>query len=1080
MIHSRFFSSTWHQALTLTERIAILNNDSDIPSPDSVEITEARSRLLRWRAEPQFETEEVWKDRLALDGIDQEKLELVLALSPEALQHLSNELDWLNWLTVGFSQPATAYATPPPGAEELFFLDLIQPLVDEACEQLFEGIDQLLAGTQDLPFDLRFIEEILLMNLPGPLLTRLSRTLVLELNIARLQGHLEGETPTERFESFIEKLREPEYALSILSDYPVLTRQLVICLSQWVEVSLEFLGRLCQDWPIIVHQFCHGTDPGKLTDLTAGAGDTHRGGRSVMIAEFESSFRLVYKPKSLAVDRHFQELLVWLNNKGFQPSLRTLEILDCGNYGWVEFIPRAECTSLLEVCRFYSRLGAYLALLYTINASDFHLENLIAMGEHPILIDLETLFNPDFEPFESGDAAAQAARAMLNSVLVVGMLPQRLWTQEAYTGIDISGFGGEAGQLSPDRVPQPDALGTDEMRYIRQRMEMSGEANRPVLEGNEVSALDHVEEIIGGFQAMYELLLNHREELLADDGPITSFGNDETRVLLRPTRTYDQLLFESFHPDVLHEALQRDLLFDRLWVVVPDRPFMAKAIASEQYDLRQGDIPVFTTKPSSLAIWNGAGERIEGILLEDGMSISQRRLESLSERDMQRQEWFIRSTLATLTPYEFGITPTPKVEYQHFNGIADFSTNRLLQFARSAADELVETAIYGQDDVAWLGLEHLGDGIWDLAPIGPGFYSGLAGISFFLAYAGDVFQNNAYTTLARTALNGVLRHTSRFSSELPEIGAFMGWGGVLYTLTHLAVLWGDQELFSAATELVHNINGLVAEDESFAIFEGAAGAILPLLGLYQVTAESYVLETATAAGDHLLATAQTMATGYGWHSPQYGPRPLLGFAHGAAGIAAALTLLGEISGRQRFEKAARQAINYERSLFSADVRNWPDLRHVPLEDEPARFLTGWCHGAVGIGLSRLQVRTVLKDPYLAGEIEAALEIVLDRGFGQNHSLCHGDMGSLDLLLAAQGLMGNQQLREQLLQKGATVLDSIDQQGWKCGGPMAVTLPGLMIGVAGIGYQMMRLAKPEHIPSVLLLEKPPAFPRHRAG
>ena len=66
--------------------------------------------------------------------------------------------------------------------------------------------------------------------------------------------------------------------------------------------------------------------------------------------------------------------------------------------------------------------------------------------------------------------------------------------------------------------------------------------------------------------------MKQRSELLAGDGPLARFAQDETRVLLRPTRTYDQLLFESFHPDMLRDGLERDLLLDRLWIVVPERP----------------------------------------------------------------------------------------------------------------------------------------------------------------------------------------------------------------------------------------------------------------------------------------------------------------------------------------------------------------------------------------------------------------------------------------------------------------------------------------------------------------------------
>ena len=1071
MDRSNFSSPNWYHALTLIERIAALTSGDGITLPDNFKHETGPQRLQHWRSQPQFELDTTFNLRLTQDGIDEELLSYILNGPVERLQRLAPTQGWLSWLAEAYRYSASAYANPPPGAEEFQFLDLIQPLIDQACEQLFVGIDNLIDLWPELPFYPQTIEDILLMNLLDPLLLRLGRTMVLELNIARLQGHLDGATPSDRFDSFIDRIRESEHAIAILSEYPVLARQLVICLNQWITVNLEFLDRLCCDWSLILEQFCPDQDPGKLVELVGGAGDTHRAGRSVMIAQFESGLQLVYKPKSLAVDIHFQELLIWLNAKGSQQPLRTMKMLDRGEYGWVEYIERLECQSLAEVEQFYLRLGAYLALLYSINASDFHLENLIACGEHPMLIDLETLFNPEFERFEGDEASITAGRTMLNSVLVVGMLPQRLWSREEYSGVDISGFGGEAGQLSPDRIPLPARLGTDEMHYERKRLEMSGEANRPTVEGVEVNALDHVPQIIGGFRSMYQLLLKNRKELLSSAGPLAKFDSDETRVLLRPTRTYDQLLFESFHPDVLSDALQRDLHFDRLWMVVPERSFMAAAIGAEQYDLRQGDIPVFTTQPASHTLWSASGDPIDGILLVSGMSKAKQRLNHLSDQDLRRQEWFIRSSLATLSSFEYGKDSHMDPGYQLLPPQGGFSRSRLLDGACKIADELVSTAEYGQDDVTWIGLEQFDDGIWDLAPVGMDLYNGLSGIAFFLSYAGSLLDNDEYTSLARRAATGVLRHVEQFSQDLPGIGAYEGWGGTLYTVTHMAHLWNDKDLLAQAHDLVTVIASFVGEDENYAIMDGAAGAIAALLAFNNSNPSGKALDTAVSCGDHLLDAAQRMENGLGWIAPRFGTRPLLGFAHGSAGIAWSLFKLAAASNCERFHIAAQEALAYERSLFSTQDQNWPDLRQVDKDDRPERYPVAWCHGAAGIGLARLRTLPFANDPRLANELKSALCTTIAHGFGQSHALCHGDLGNLELLLEVYLENGEEAAGIELKNTTTMILDSINRAGWQCGGPEAVTLPGLLIGIAGMGYQMLRLAEPSRMPSILLLDPP---------
>jgi lantibiotic modifying enzyme len=57
------------------------------------------------------------------------------------------------------------------------------------------------------------------------------------------------------------------------------------------------------------------------------------------------------------------------------------------------------------------------------------------------------------------------------------------------------------------------------------------------------------------------------------------------------------------------------------------------------------------------------------------------------------------------------------------------------------------------------------------------------------------------------------------------------------------------------------------------------------------------------------------------------------------------------------------------------------------------------------------------------------------------------------------------------QLASMLLDNIEEQGWVTGIPRGVETPGLMVGIAGIGYALLRLAAPEQIPSLLLLDPP---------
>jgi type 2 lantibiotic biosynthesis protein LanM len=1071
-----FHDPAWCRALPLTERIAA-RRASRHPGPNgSVRGDLAQRRLQRWRSQAPFGSAARFAERLSSDGITEEEFHTFLGEPIEAVHAGAPDRPaWLADLEGAFLHPVSAVVgqgpEPPRGQEMLQFLDVIGPLVGQARERLRAGIEELARTQTDLPFDPVTIERVLLASLPGQLLPMLGRTLVLEMHVARLQGLLAGDSAEERFRAFVERLRRREAALDLFLEYPVLARQLVTRLQSWVTVNLEFLQHLCADWQDLRSVFCRGDHPGVLVHLEGGVGDVHRGGRAVLIAHFDSGFRVVFKPKPLAVDVHFQELLTWLNERGDHPPFLTPRALDRGRHGWVEFVEARGCTTAEEIRRFYRRQGGYLALLYALAATDFHFENLIAAGEHPVLIDLEALFHPRAEGVGASGIDQLAGNLMADSVLRVGLLPQRLWFNAAGEGIDLSGLGGEAGQLTPQPVPYWDAAGTDQMRLARKRMELQGGRHRPSLGGAEVHVLDYAEEIAAGFTSVYRLLREHREELLSEAGPLARFARDEVRVILRATRTYGQLLHESFHPDLLRDALDRDRFFDRLWAEVEQRPSLARVIAAEHADLHDGDIPLFTTRPDSHDLWSSAGERVADFFAEPGMVLVRRRLGQLGEADLARQLWFLRASLATLSTGTGAVQP---VSPRQPAPAAAADRQRLLAAASAIGDRLEALAMCEGDEATWIGLTLLNERQWVLLPLGADLYGGLPGVTLFLAHLGAASGTERYTSLARSALATLRGLVKRQRSAFTAIGGFEGWGGIIYTLTHLAALWGQPELLAEAEEAVGLLPPLIDQDEHLDVVGGAAGCLAGLLCLYRSAPAARTLEAALRCGDRLLARAQALEQGIGWVT-RAAARPLTGFAHGAAGIAWALLELSAVTGAKRFRAAARAALAYERSLFSPESGNWPDLRDAEslsrsTGDSHPPFMTAWCHGAPGIGLARLHSLRYLDDEETRAEVEAALRTTVAQGFGGNHSLCHGDLGNLELLLQA-GETLSPHWRIQVGHVASQILGGMEREGWLCGIPFRTESPGMMTGLAGIGYGLLRLADPECVPSVLVLAPP---------
>jgi len=619
-------------------------------------------------------------------------------------------------------------------------------------------------------------------------------------------------------------------------------------------------------------------------------------------------------------------------------------------------------------------------------------------------------------------------------------------------------------------------MGTDEMRLVHERVAIAAGANRPSLNGQDVQTADYREQIVRGFSSAYRLLMAQRDELLAEQLP--RFASDEIRFIARPTSTYARLLWESFHPNLLRDALKRDRFFDRLWLGVQREPALARLIRAEQADLLQGDVPLFTTYPESRDLLSSRGERIAAFFEEPSLEVAKKWAQGLDEDDLVRQVETIQTSFTSMFTGSVVAHVTPSRPI--FSPAAVPATReRLIQAARLLGDRLCAIAVRSEDAVGWLGVTLVNEREWRVSAADAGLYGGTPGIVLFLAYLGWMTSEASYTTLAQSALPTVRYEVEQIKKrpEVASIGAFEGLGAASYLLTHLGVLWQQQALLDEAQELARLLPELIEQDKRLDIIGGSAGCIAALLCLYAVAPEEHILAAAIQCGDHLLTSAKPMSVGVGWSSV-WQETPLTGFAYGAAGIAWSLLRLAEVSGQEHFRHTALAALAYERSLFSPEQQNWRDMRtsvparagtHEGEGDDPG--MVAWCYGAAGIGLSCLDLLKYVDDVHIRQEIESALRTTMKHGFGRNHCLCHGDYGNLETLLTAARILDEPDYRLKVEQLSAMLLASGESQGWISGVPFGVETPGLMTGLAGTGYVLLRLAEPLQVPAVLLLAPP---------
>jgi type 2 lantibiotic biosynthesis protein LanM len=1033
-------TSAWLEALDIQERVAWVR--AGYPSEQLVQDSRTAWRVSKWRAmfrnaPTQLET------AVQVAGMTFKEFE-------DAISTRFAELSPPDRNVPGWVRDLEATCSRWSGDASA-----VRGFVVRGIERLRDGIAR--EGSVQLPILSDAVASQLENELTRTLSSMCLKTFVLELNAARLLGTLVGSTPQERYRYFVDSIGAPSGARRFYSTYPVLARKLGTTADGWADALAECIRRLCHDRRALDESFGAGQALGSLASVSGAAGDTHANHRTVRILTFESGIRVVYKPRPLDLDRHFHELLCWLNDRGWDPEFRPRRSLLRGNYGWSEYVRSDDCSTPDMVRRFYQRHGGLLAVTFLLSANDFHHENVVASGEHPCLVDVETLFRA---PLTSTAPPPAVTGPETRTVIAVGLLPHLQMATAESKGFDISGIGGRGGQRLSLPLNNISQSGTDEMCFLKEHIELRECENRPTLDGTAVDPLAYCDEVVSGFGRMYDLIMTCRNEFMRSDGPLLRFADDPVRVIVRPTRTYGTLLQDALHPDVVQSGLDQSRLFDSLWSFGDVPPSVVRA---EQRDLRNGDVPLFTSRANSTSISASDGERIDAVLARSGLSLVTDRVSQMNSDDKARQIWHIRSA------YQIG-NGRPTRSARPRNEPVALRT-KAVAIATNIGSKLAQLAFDASADPVWSTVRPVGTQSWRITNVSDDLYSGRGGIVLFLAHlareTGDADLQQLCKNVART-LGRDLRERG-----VEGVGGYTGTSGTVYVLAHLGAMWRDVELVERATALTRTLLPQMESDRVYDVLGGSAGSILALLACEEILSGVDVIPIVVAAGDRLLQSAVPQEPGCGWLVHD---RPLTGFAHGVAGIGCALARLAGRVGDARYADCARRAFDYERSVFSESQQNWPDFR----KDTEATvggpgYGATWCNGAAGIGLSRAFAARWLDGDDMWPEVRIAVRTTLALGDLPNHSLCHGELGNLECLSLAAGSLGDSRLINEVARRQVAAVDSIDQKGVVCGSDTDVALetPGLMAGLAGVGYGLLRIASPSSVPCVLSLEGPPA-------
>lgn len=883
---------------------------------------------------------------------------------------------------------------------------------------------------------------------------KLNRVLLLELHAAVRSGEIDATDTVQQLSQFEAWAVSPGFAAHVAQRYPPLDARLDAVADAQSRAVVELARHIVNDRAAL-RTLLHAP-AGQLLKVAFGTGDTHGGGRAVARVTFEGG-TVMYKPRSLQIDAVLDAFLEAVFPED-PLRVRVPRVLDCGDHGWASFAAHRYCSDDHQLARYYQGLGHWLAVLRLIGGTDIHLENLIAVGPTPVVVDPESVFCLPIGLTASGYGHAYDLAAMLmqNSVLRTGIVPFRA-SGLGMDGVDLSAAGALPGEQPKVRVPVLLQEADTPPRLGMMETDFAPAQNHPTAHPDVSRFWD---EISSGFMAasarLRELDRSGRLHAL-----LLPFEGCEVRAIKRPTMAYAEIGRMLWHPASLHnEQAAIDRALDLL---VRNAAISAAASADpvevkEEIDaMRHGDIPLFSAVLDASRIANVVENwREMRIDLEEVTIRSTLVATDLNEHAMARAEARDGFSYAAKAPHGDALEARRRVQ------------------AVEAVNHLIRLSVRGNDGtITWITPEITQTG-WAVRPVQPDAYFGLGGIAFSLAaYHREVQLGRADAVAGvEAAMEGAIQVYLRMCAlELPDTGGgLVGAGSRVWTLLALYDLLGRKELLEAARTAAATLeHSDFTEVPKFEMLDGVSGAIVPLIHLAEATREPRWLAIAATAARRLQATAIVDAGGARWPSPQF-ETPIGGFGHGAMGIGWALARLamteaGTAEDRAAWQALAEGAFAFQDALFEPGTGRWHDLH---LKDGQKTFPT-WCHGSVGMGLAAADLFARTGDPAYLRDLRRAVADANGR-WGFSHTLCHGDLSTRELLVKAAQL-DPQECPYPVDTAAIEVISSIEEHRGMVGGlTRAAFTPGLMIGLAGAVYGFLRMHPECNLPSPLLLER----------
>ncbi len=888
--------------------------------------------------------------------------------------------------------------------------------------KIYNSIEKL----KDDVIDVEQVKKQLIKHIINDLNEIAYKTIIVDINCARKSGNLKGVTSEERLNFYCNNLlQNKEYVYNFFTYYKELNRILAIRTQYLIGYFFEIYNHTIDYQGMIEKEIFNGNSLGKIFCVKFGMGDSHNYGRSVGVITFEKGVKIIYKPRNLNIDLGFEKLVNKINQSCNQTFFKTPKVVLGDGFGWIEYIEgNRKTNSVNDVVEYNKNLGRMLCVLYTLNSSDLHSENIIAFGKWPIIVDLETIIQP-IASDKSTNGIEEVEKRLFNSVRNTALLPLFVINQHNGKKIEIGGMGNLEVQEAPFKSNAIVDVKKDTIHLEKIYNKVSENKNFLLYRDKKVDAKNYSEEIQSGFREMYTWIEKNKYTYIK--WIQCFFEKCSARVLFRSTWIYGNLLDLSYHPDLMSNSIDRYVFLHRVGLDKRDKSIMLKEIDM----MFNGDIPIFEIDTRKRWVYDN-----EYAL--SAMEEAVRRVQALDFKDMQLQLAIIRASLCSENKRIIKYT---KVEDENvdYNYVIKLLVNRVINNSIVCSEK--------PDDKQWVCASESENGIIDIRILDDSLYEGRAGIAFSFLCAYIATKKSEYKELAKNILDRIRLNSNE------KIGAYDGSTGVLFVLCLYDKVTNEYRYVEKEREFLKYIYENIQKYDDVEVLSGCAGIYSFFKKLETLLVQSDMKKYTLKILEHC---SEMIRVHYKEVKTVKKENAYLGYAHGEAGILSQYAQLKNCS-----KILLNNEIDFQDKLYSEKNNNWP--RKIGQNNFGG---VGWCHGAPGILLSReIMYRNGIKTEKLKNSIIRAWRSTLKKCMDKDYALCHGNAGNLMILKYCSYLVdGAEEEIDKLIKK---FINNFVYQNLKEEGIFdELDSNGLFCGLSGIIYFIAWIQNPQEVPMIL--------------